>query len=426
MRVLFAVNPGNSTFHPLVPLAWALRTAGHEVRVASQPAFAETITQAGLTAVPVGRDLDIIRLFQIYGLTAEQLEAARVGLPSPYDVAADPANATWRRMLDGYVDTVGGYNAENVPMIAGLVDFARRWQPDLIIWEPFTYAGPIAAKACGAAHARLLWSVDVFGIAREHFLRLKTEQPAHERADPLADWLGSYARKYGFAFDEDMTTGHFTIDQLPASLTAQADLPYVPMRYVPYGGPAVVPKWLSVPPERPRVALTLGLTATELFDGYALDTQDVLDSLGDLDVEVVATIAESEQEKLTRVPRNARLVPYVPLHALAPTCDVVVNHAGPGTALTTALHAIPQLALGYHFDEPILARRLAARGGALEIPYERATGRDIREAVLRLLAEPSFREGARDLRDEMHATPTPNQLVPHLEELTAKHRTAPR
>ena len=36
-----------------------LRTAGHEVRFACQPKFASVVTQAGLTAVPAGRDGDL-------------------------------------------------------------------------------------------------------------------------------------------------------------------------------------------------------------------------------------------------------------------------------------------------------------------------------------------------------------------------------
>ncbi|MGW0811280.1 activator-dependent family glycosyltransferase [Nonomuraea sp. NPDC002799] len=423
MRVLFAVTPGTSTFLPLVPLAWALRTAGHEVRVASQPQFAEAITGTGLTAVPVGRDVDLLRLFKIYGVTEEQLEAARVGLPAPYDVAGDPARATWRHLLDGYTEVTDGYHTENLPMIAGLVAFARHWRPDLVVWEPFTYAGPIAAKACGAAHARLLWCLDVFGIAREHFLRLKDRQPPAERADPLADWLGTYAGKYGSSYSEDMATGQFTIHQLPASLSDQADaLHYLRMRYVPYGGAASVPKWLQRPPERPRVALTLGFGGDGLFSGYTVGVQDVLDALADLDIEVVATVADDERDKLRRVPGNARLVPYAPLDALAATCSAVIDHGGDGTVLTTALQAVPQLAIGHHFNEPIMARKLAAQGGALSLRPDEVSGPAVRECVLRLLGEPAFRAGAARLRDEMLALPSPNELVAQVEELVAKFR----
>ncbi|MER6178893.1 activator-dependent family glycosyltransferase [Streptosporangium sp. NPDC001681] len=421
MRILFTAYSERTHFLPMVPLAWALRTAGHEVRVAVQPEFADTVTQAGLTAVPVGRNAVIWRMTEG---DPEQVEAARAGLPTPYDAAVlDPADLDFETMRAGYDSRLEQWHRlDNFPLIAGLTEFARGWQPDLVIWEANTYAGAIAAGACGAAHARLVWSVDVFGVAREHFLRLKAERSVEERADPMADWLGGYARKYGFEFDEDMLTGQFTIHHLPASLSMHADLDYLPMRYVPYGGAAVVPKWLWAPRERRRVALTLGSSSTDRFTGYAANVPDILDALADLDIEVVATIAESEQKKLSHVPGNARVVPWTPLHALVPTCDAIISHAGPGTFLTSALHGIPQLTVPWDFDEPELARRAAAQGGSLAILADQATGESVRAAVLRLLDEPSFRRRAHDLRDEIHALPSPNQLVPRLEELTAKHR----
>ncbi|MET8054625.1 glycosyl transferase, partial [Streptosporangium sp. NPDC005286] len=205
MRVLFATLADKSMFRAMVPPAWALRTAGHDVRVACQPKFADVVTQAGLTAVPVGRDADA---WQIARFAPELLEQARAGLPMPWKVAADQADVTWNDLLAAYTEVVNDdYKMDNFPLVAGLVDFARHWQPDLVIWEPFTIAGAIAAKACGAAHARLLWSIDVFGVTRQRFLRLQAEQPPEKRADPLADWLAGYGRKYGFDFTEDMITG---------------------------------------------------------------------------------------------------------------------------------------------------------------------------------------------------------------------------
>jgi glycosyltransferase (activator-dependent family) len=419
MRVLFVANPEKTIFLSMVPLAWALRTAGHEVRFAGQPGFAAEITQAGLTAVPLGHDRDPYRIAR---LTPGRVEAERAGLHPPWDVATDPANAVWDRMLLGHVDAVQlGHKPEYFPIIAALVEFARHWQPDLVVWEPLTYAGGIAAKACGAASARLLFGIDVFGVTRDHYRHLLAEQPPESRPDPLAEWLGSYGRRYGFEFSEDMATGHFTVDQFPASLQLAADLEYVPMRYVPYNGKAVVPRWLWEPTERPRVALTMGLTATDSFDGYAVPVQEILDATADLDIELVATIAEAEQRKL-RVPANARLVPFVPLHALAPTLSVAIHHAGPGTLATIALHGVPQLALPYSFDEPIFARNLVAQGAGLELGPDEISGQAVRDKLLRLLRQPHHRQRALALRDEMLAMPSPNQVVGRLEELTAKHR----
>jgi glycosyltransferase (activator-dependent family) len=429
MRILFTINPGTATFTCVVPLAWALRTAGHDVRVASQPLFADEITQAGLTAVGVGRDLGVSRLVDAQGESDEEREEVRRGLPWPYNVVEEPDNTDWHGLLVAWHHTVQHAKFEVFAMASSLVEFARHWQPDLVLWEPFTPVGAIAAKACGAAHARLLHGVDVFALARRHFLRLEAQQAPEDRGDPLAEWLGGYARKYGAEFTEDMTTGQFTIDQLPPGLQVDADdVHYVRTQYVPYGGAAVVPKWLHTTPERPRIALTLGTTATEHFGGYAVSVRDILEALSDLDIEVVGTIAQSEQEKLGRIPDNARLVPYVPLHALAPTCSASIHHAGFGTLSTFARYGVPHLVLPYHFDEPILGRKLAEQGAGLVIdPVDTngdTTGDTVREGVLRLLNDPTFRKQAGRLRDEVHATDTPNELVGRIEELTTKYRTS--
>jgi UDP:flavonoid glycosyltransferase YjiC (YdhE family) len=217
-----------------------------------------------------------------------------------------------------------------------------------------------------------------------------------------------------------MTTGQFTIDQFPASLQVTTGLDVLRTQYIPYGGPAVVPDWLSKPPERPRVAMTLGLTATEHFNGYTVSVQEALDALADLDIDLVATVAEKAQAELTRIPGNARIVSYVPWHALAPTCSVVVHHAGAATMATTSRHPVPQLALHHHYDQPFLGRKLAGHGAGLDLPTHRATGARIRESVERLLTEQSFKDRAADLRDEILGLPSPNAIVPEIEARVAK------
>ncbi|SFX77009.1 activator-dependent family glycosyltransferase (plasmid) [Streptomyces atratus] len=419
MRILFTTYSDRSLLLSMVPLAWALRSAGHDVRVASTPNLTEVITNAGLPAVPVGRDDGFSRM--LGGKPASLL----TGLLQPYDVAAAPERAAWEYLHAGYESVVPWWHRmANVPMIPDLVDFARQWRPHLVLWEPTTFAGAIAAEASGAAHGRLLWSLDVFGVTREHYLRLKAGRT--DAPDPLAEWLGTYAERYGFAFSEELITGSFTIDQLPDSMRMEARLRYLPMQYMPYGGPAAVPEWLRTPPARPRVGLTLGITNIARFGSYNIEVRELLDALADLDMEIVATITEQEQRKLGSVPGNTRLVPYVPLQALAPTCSALIQHGGPGTLLTTARHAVPQLVLPWEFDAPELARRFAAQGAGISVEASRVNARTVRENLLRLLEERSFRDGAVRLRDEMRTRPTPLDLVPVLEDLATSSASAGR
>ncbi|MDX3195177.1 activator-dependent family glycosyltransferase [Streptomyces sp. MN03-5084-2B] len=422
MRVLLAVNPGTDTiFQYMVPLMWALRTAGHEVHVSGPQAKTEAITQAGLTAVPAGRPFDPSR---VNNYKIEIVKSMEEGILPPYDAFDDPEKATWEYLRPGMETAVKGmHRMISVPIISDVVEYARYWKPDLVLWDPLTFAGSIAAKACGAAHARLLFGIDIFGGVRQLFLRLKAEQPEEDRSDPLAHWLGSYARKYGGEFSEDMVTGHFTIDQFPTSLQTEAEgLHYTRMQYIPYGGAAVLPDWLREPPKRPRIAFTLGMTSATQLGGYRVDVQEILDNLADLDIEIVATIAESEQHRITRIPDNTRIVSFVPWHALVPTCTAVIHHAGAATLGTAARYPQPHLALHDHFDQPILAEKLADYGAGIAIHNSEATGASVRQAVQKLLTQPRFRRRAADLTNDILAMPTPNQLVPELEELTTKYR----
>lgn len=430
MRVLFTTYSEKTHLQPMVPLAWALRTAGHEVRVASQPELVDTITRAGLAAVSVGRDHNLWRAARrlltprVASVDPTIYNKVRGVRQPPFDIAGEPPeNVTWSHVKAGYDDIVPSwYKMVNDPMIDDLVGFARAWRPDLVVWESSTYAGAVAAKVVGASHARLLCNLDMFGVARGHYVRLKAAQPPGDRGDALQEWLTARAERFGASFSEDLTVGRFTIDQQPDSLRMEADLHYVPMRYVPYNGRAVVPRWLWDEPRKPRVCLTLGSTSAERFDGYAVSVQGILDALSGLDIELVATLPEREAAKLSRVPGNTRIIPFIALHTLAPTCSAMIHHGAFGTATTTALYGVPQLSLPERHDAPLHAEKLTKQGAGLAVDYRAATGESVREALLRLLREPVFRERARELREEMLALPTPNDLVPELERLTEKYR----
>jgi glycosyltransferase (activator-dependent family) len=422
MRVLFTTYPQKTHFMAMAPLAWALRTAGHEVCFASQPKFADVITQAGLTAVPVGTNRD---LGQILARDANWFRIGLNGMPVPYDSVDWPQEqVTWSYLQDGYdIQVPKWHKMSNVPLVSDLVDFARHWQPDLVIWEPSTYAGAIAAAACGAAHARMLFSVDGFGVTRQRHQRLKTEQPQADRSDPLADWIASYGAQYGFEFSEELITGQFTISLVPPSLGVEADLHYLPVRHIPYAGAAVVPAWLRAEPQRPRVAITMGISTADLT-GEVVDLPDVLAELADLDIEIVATLSEAAQRNIPTVPDNVRLVSYVPLHALVPTCTAVMHHGGFGTLLTTAAHGKPQLILPWNNDGPSLARRVAAQGAGLALHVFQGSGRPVRDRLLRILRETKFQQAADRLSAEVRAMPAPNEVVGDLEKLTARYRGA--
>ena len=408
MRVLFATYADRTHFLPMVPLAWALRADGHDVRVATQPALVDTVVASGLTAVPVGRDN---RLWQFLERRPEHFEATKAGPAAPYGAAELPeAELDLDRIRAGYADAVPWWHRMiNDPMTEALVAFARQWRPDLVVWETNTYAAAVAATACGARHARLMWSIDYFGRTRELFLALQAA--ADPGADPLGEWLDRLVRPHGATFDERLVTGDVTIDHLPPSLRFPTALPVQPLRYVPYNGPAVVPDWLREPAHRPRVGLTLGISGVAQFGGYPVAVAEILATLAELDVEIVATLPDSERVKLRAVPHGVRIVPFVSLHDLAPTCAVMVHHTGPGTLCTTAVHGVPHVLLPQQYDEPYLAARVAEQGAGIAVAAARASGPVVRDAVAAVLGDPGFAAGAATLRDQLLAQPSPAEVA---------------
>lgn len=421
MRVLIATVAERTNFLGMVPLAWALRTAGHEVRVASQPRLTDVVADTGLTMVPVGRDHDFWRVMR----THRFFDPLRDSVP-PFDLAGLPDDEiAWEPLQRGYRQVVPWWwRMVNEPMLDDLTALCRAWRPDLVIWEPSTFAAAVAAKACGAVHARFLWGVDVFARVRHRYLRLLEARPGGDGEDVLARWLRACAARHGETFSEDLTSGHFTLDCLPDEMRLPGTgVEYVPVRYIPYNGRAVVPAWLRRPPERRRICLTLGTSATERQGGYVLSVRDLLEALDGLDAEIVVTLPEEEQRRLTRVPGNTRLVSYVPLHALVPTCSAVIDHGGAGTVLTTLHHGVPQLIIPRPtFDEPLTARQVTREGAARSIPSGRATGERVRAELEALLADEEVRLGTERLRRRLLDLPAPNDVVGVLEQLAARRR----
>lgn len=401
-----------------VPLAWALRSAGHEVRVASQPALTGTISSAGLTAVPVGEDhllLDAIA------------DSKHDGTGTPWATTdLDPARPEvhhWEFLRSANADLTGRFiaQANNDSMVEGLVRFARDWRPDLVIWEPFTIAGAIAAEVADAAHARLLWGADLFLDQRVAYLRELANRPTQE-ADLLAEWVSGVVDRYGLVFDERMLRGQWTIDQMPASIRLPLGERTLPMRHIPYNGPAVVPDWLREPPVRPRVCLTVGITARAGAEYLTASLSNVFDAIGDLDVEVVTTLNAAQRAQIQQLPDNVRAVDFVPLHALLPTCAAIAHHGGAGTWSTAAVSGVPQLIFPSVWDNAYRARRTAEVGAGLVVPRSELTPAALREGLRRLLDEPQFSAGADRLRREMLTDPAPSDVVPLLEKLTLEHQ----
>ncbi|GAA2590751.1 activator-dependent family glycosyltransferase [Streptomyces tubercidicus] len=414
MRVLFAGLSEKSHVNCMVPLAWALTAAGHEVRVVTAPALTGIVTGTGLVAAPVGRDHELHEAMKLAPETQDQELAnwSRMG----------PDEVDWPTIRSRYeIGVPYGFALYNDPVIDDTVALAQSWRPHLVVCDPLAYAGAIAARVSGAVDVRLLWSANVYGRARRTYVDLMGQAPPEERVDPLADWLDERGAPFGVSCDEELINGHYTIDTLPPSLRLPGALRELPMRFVPYNGEAVWWPWLREAPERPRVCLTLGTTNTEAYGGDYVSVPVILDALAGLDIEVVAALLPQQREALGDIPANARAVEGVALDTLLPSCSAVIHHGGFGTFATALVNAVPQLALSTTVaDLEWRGRSLERAGAGIFAHHSEVTADLVLRHTRQILDDPGFASAARRLRDESAAMPSPRDMVATLEQLVAE------
>lgn len=374
MRVLATTWGWRTHLYSMVPLVWALRAAGHEVVVASHADLLPAITGTGLPAVPVAPPLDFTEVF-----------GGRVGrLDERATVTPD-----------------GGVVHYAHAMLDGLIGFGRHFRPDLVLFEPFNLAGAVASAALGVPGVRLLWGPD-------HASRVG--MGGSTIVAPLADRAGVDAAAVP-------VLGTVTLDPCPPPMQVPVSAPCRPIRFVPYNGEAVLPSWLWAPPERPRVCLTLGYSMSAMGVPDPFDAGAVARAVAELDVELVLALDPARHRALGELPANVRLLTEpLALHLLLPSCRVAVHQGGAGSLMTALVAGVPQLVLPAVGDQHFNAERLAATGGGLALPAERADPASVRDRVAELLADERLATAA-EVRDAATARPSPSDAVPKLAEL---------
>jgi UDP:flavonoid glycosyltransferase YjiC (YdhE family) len=411
VRILFAPIPAVAHLYSLAPLAWAFQNAGHDVAVACEPYLAEEFSSTGLVTHPVGVDVD---------LSPGQGPAMEFGGALLQELALDdPDGRLTAGIFQQIAMGIASYylspsGVETTEQLSGLVE---RFAPDLVVWDAGFHPAAVAAARHGVPHARYLWGRDWTGMVR----RRTRERGA---GDVLADAVTPVLRPMGLEFDESLLVGEWTIDPNPASLRFDTGLEHLPLRWTPYTGPGVAPSWLLEPRSRPRVCVSFGVSYRIYNGDEDLPVEEVLRSVASLDVDVVATLDSRQLDPATALPDNVRLVDFVPLGALLPTCSAVVHHGGTGTWSAALEHGTPQVVVARDsLDYPEFARLTDDRKAGISVPptEDRAATADaVRAAVLRVVEDPAYADGTRALRAELHAQPAPAEVVAVLERELAR------
>ncbi|MFC5183718.1 glycosyltransferase [Actinomadura harenae] len=404
MRILVTTTSWRGLYFCMVPLGWAFQAAGHEVRVTCARSQSESISRAGLTAVPIGEDLDFMRLERLARFEAAERRDAAGGTGTAallHPVTGEPiagvGDCRPGERGDGYRQEFARLSLRGHDAV---VEYARLWRPDLIVHDAMCGEGVLAAEVTGVPS--VYCSPGLFG------------------GNEVSLGSPEAFAKYGVARDHSLI--RHTLDPTPVEIGIDhGGRSVLPVRYQPYNGPGEVPAWLSEEPKRPRIAVIVNRGTTGIF-GPVPALRRAIDRVVALGAEPVVTVSRHRVDSLDGLAGEARVLADFPLNLLMPTSTAIIHHGSVSAIMTAAAAGIPQLALGLTDDGTEMARRYSRTGAGTCLPGLEATGDQISAAVDALLTDDGLRDAARRVRNDISGRPSMADMVAPLEELAGSAR----
>jgi UDP:flavonoid glycosyltransferase YjiC (YdhE family) len=376
MRILFATTRGAGHVGPLAPFAHACVAAGHEVLVAAAPSAAAYVKRAGLPLAAVG----------------EPDDAVMDAIWDRVRAATDPREQSLIVFRDVFA---GEFARAALPKMLQLAD---AWLPDVIVRETCEFSAPLAAEAIGVPDVHVACFLAV-GNTQDYDVRVPMARLRKESGLPSAT--------------RDRTTEPY-LTLAPRALE-HPDFPEFggTRRFrVPVAPARPLPDWWSGAAD-PLVYVSFGSAAAG--NGFFPDVyRGALDALADAPIRILLTVGtEVDPADLGTVPANARVEQWVPQSAVMAHASAMVGHGGSGSTLAAMAAGLPLALVPLFADQPENAQRVAELGAGL-----RLDGVDgLRDAVGALLEDPSYRERACEVADEIAALEPVSRAVGMLEEI---------
>lgn len=160
--------------------------------------------------------------------------------------------------------------------------------------------------------------------------------------------------------------------------------------------------WTPPVGDRPFVTASLGTTPM----GEAPILERVLEALGQLDVDGLATVGDHLAPEAFSPPANVAVSRMVPHAAVLPHARLFIGHAGLGGIQAAMTWGVPMLCLPIDRDQPGNAAAVERMGIGKALSKE-ATSEEIRTAVAELLEDAETLGAARALAAEVAAQPDP-------------------
>ncbi|HEY1621973.1 MAG TPA: glycosyltransferase [Streptosporangiaceae bacterium] len=269
-------------------------------------------------------------------------------------------------------------------------------QPDVVVVDQHAFAGALVAERHGLPWATMASSSMELTHPYAHMPKVDAWIRGHQETLRAAARLPA-----GSASPDLRFSPYLVIAFLSAAFTG--DYPF-PAHYA-LVGPSLAPRpekpgfpWDWLDPARRHVLVTVGTMAESNASGSGDFYVRAVQALRPLRDQVQGILIAPAGE-VPDPPENVLVMPRVPLLDLMTRLDLVVCHGGQNTVCETLSRGVPLVIAPLTRDQPINAQRVADLGAGLRVRFGRVTPAQLREAILTILRDRSYRAAAERIRD---------------------------
>jgi UDP:flavonoid glycosyltransferase YjiC (YdhE family) len=155
--------------------------------------------------------------------------------------------------------------------------------------------------------------------------------------------------------------------------------------------------------------------------GQAEPLRHTIKALETLRVRGLVTLGPALSAGAFKAPENVVLTAFAPHALVLPQAAAIVSQCGHGTVMKALSHGIPVVCLPLVGDQSDVAARVVHAGAGIRVPGD-ASPEHIRAAILRVLNEPNFRDGAQRIAKAMAGEDGTKTAVKELETLATQER----
>jgi MGT family glycosyltransferase len=394
-RFLIATIPIIGHVSPAIPIARELVNRGHEVCWYTGQAFQSTVEKTGARFAPILSWLDYSDLKNVPSSLMDQHEAAKGVQRLKFDLKnffIDPALGQVKDILE-ILDEFPAHVLLADSMFLGVSWVAEQKQ---LPWAEFGSSALALSSRDTAPFGSGLqpsntWFRGLRNYGLSWFFRQTLLRELKDYTNKSRSQIGLPASPVHF-FDR-VSPFLYLSPSIPEFEYPRSDLPpqiHFIGPLLPEPTTSFTPSswWHELTGKKPVIHVTQGTVTTNAAELLiptlrAMEHEDVL---------VVATTggAATDTIKLTPLPANARIEPFIPHTHLLPYVDVMVTNGGYNGVQMALANGVPLIVAGQTEDKPEVAARVEWAKVGINLKTRTPSPKQIQDAVKTLLTDSRY------------------------------------